>query len=107
VAILFQECGKPGEAMSRLSVLADKYPDRAEIYSMRAEIEAEANQPELAIMDLDKAISLQPDNKNMILTRGFIHLKNNNKFLAKRDFERAIALGVPRGQLKKELKMVK
>jgi Tfp pilus assembly protein PilF len=63
--------------------------------------------PELAIMDLDKAISLEPNNTNLLLTRAYIHLKEGNKRLAKQDFERAIQLGIPRGQLKEELKQCK
>jgi tetratricopeptide (TPR) repeat protein len=107
VAILFQECGKPGDALARLTLLSEKYPDKAEIYSVKAEIEAEAQQPELAIMDLNKAISLEPNNKNFVLTRGFLHYNQKNYRLAKQDFEHAIELGVPRGQLKKELKECK
>jgi len=107
VAILFQEVGKPGDAIARLTQLADKYPDKAEIFSMRAEIEAESKQLELALIDLDKAIMLEPTNKNMILTRAYIYLEQGNKSKAKKDFERAIELGVPRGQLKEELKMCK
>lgn len=104
VAILFQEVGKTAEAVARLTLLSEKYPDKAEILSMRAEIEAEMKQPELALMDLDKAIQIEPDNKNMILTRAYILLEQGDKKKAKKDFERAIELGVPRGQLKNELK---
>ncbi len=107
VAILFQNAGKPQDALSRITTLIDKYPDKAELYSVRAEIEAEAKQTELAIIDLDKAIALEPNNTNMILTRAFIHLENGRKHLAKQDFERAISLGIPRGQLKEELKRCK
>lgn len=104
VCILFQNAGKPQEALTRLSVLIDKYPHRAELYSVRAEIEAEEKHPELAIMDLDKALELEPDNRNMILTRAYIHKGMKNYRQAKHDFERAIQLGVPRSQLKQELK---
>lgn len=107
VAILFQNAQKPQEALSRLALLIDKYPDKAELYSIRAEIEAEAKQTELAIIDLNKAIELDPENKNMILTRAYIHLEAGHKHLARQDFERAISLGIPRGQLKEELKKVK
>ena len=107
VCILFQNAGKPQEALTRLSVLIDKYPMRAELYSVRAEIEAEEKQLELAIVDLDKAIELEPDNQNMILTRAYIHLGLKNHRQAKHDFERAIQLGVPRSQLKQELKECK
>lgn len=107
VAILFQEVGKPADAIARLTILSEKYPDKAEILSMRAEIEAEMKQTELALMDLDRAIQIEPNNTNMILTRAYIHLHEGNKAKARKDFERAIELGIPRGQLKQELKMVK
>ena len=107
VAILFQNANKPQEALSRLTLLIDQYPDKAELYSIRAEIEAEAHQSELAIMDLDKAVALEPENKNMILTRAYLHLKEGRKHQAKQEFLRAIQLGVPQGQLKEELKQCK
>ena len=107
VAILFQNANKPQEAVTRLTLLIDQYPDKAELYSIRAEIEAENKQSELALMDLDKAIELEPENKNLILTRAYLHLKEGHKHQAKQDFQRAIQLGVPRGQLKEELKQCK
>jgi Tfp pilus assembly protein PilF len=107
MAILLQHTQKPQEAIRRLTLLIDKHPEKAELYSVRAEIEAEEQMPELAIMDLDKAISLEPNNTNLLLTRAYIHLKEGNKRLAKQDFERAIQLGIPRGQLKEELKQCK
>ena len=94
-AILFQNAGKQQEAIKRLTLLIDEYPDKAEIYSIRAEIEKEANLSELAIMDLNKAIELDPDNKNIILSRAYLHLSEDNKRLALKDFEHAIELGVP------------
>ena len=58
-------------------------------------------------MDLDKAISLEPENKNIILTRAYLHLKEGRKYQAKQDFQRAIQLGVPQVQLKEELRQCK
>ena len=107
MAILLQEMGKPQEALTQLATLIDQNPAKAELYSVRAEIEHEGNLPELAIMDLDKAIALEPDNKNMVLTRAYIHKEMKNYRLARHDFERAIELGVPRSQLKQELKECK
>lgn len=95
------------EALTRLSLMTDKYPDKAELYSIRADIEMEANAIELAIIDMNKAIELEPKNTNYILTRGYIHLKNGNKRLARNDFEQAISMGIPRSQLKEELKECK
>lgn len=103
-AILFQNAGKPQEAITRLSLLIDEYADKAELYSIRAEIEKEEKHSELAIMDLNKAIELEPHNRNMVLSRAYLHLSDGNKRMALADFERAIELGVPRGQLREELK---
>ena len=55
-------------------------------------------------MDLDKAIDLEPSNTNLVLTRAYLHLHEGHKHLAQKDFLRAIELGIPRGQLKDELK---
>ena len=104
VVLLYHNADKPQEALSRLSVLIDQYPDKAELYSILAEIEAEAGQTELALMDLDRAIDLESENKNLVLTRAYLNLKESHKHLAKKDFERAIELGTPRGQLKEELR---
>ena len=57
--------------------------------------------------DLNKAIELAPNDRNIILTRGYIHYNQRNYRLARKDFERAIELGVPRVQLKSELKKCK
>ncbi len=107
LAILNQATGKRGEAITAVTMLIKKYPAKAELYSVRAEMELQAGSADLAVMDLNKAIELEPENKNYVLTRAYIHLKEGNKFYARSDFERAIELGVPRGQLKKELKEVK
>ena len=90
--------------MSRITLMIESFPDKAELYSIRAEMEQDAKQTELALLDLNKAIELEPDNKNYILARAYLHLESGNKFYARRDFNRAIELGVPRASLKEELK---
>lgn len=107
VVILFQECGKLADAMSRITLLIEKYPDRAELYSVRAEMESEAKQTELALMDLDHAIALDPQNANLVITRAYIYKESGNKARARKDFEHAIELGVPRAQLTQVLKECK
>lgn len=106
-AMMLQGMGKPQDALTRLSVLIDKYPRKAELFVARAEIESDAKQYELAQIDLDQAILLEPNNRNTILTRAYLHLNQGNGRLARQDFERAIELGVPRNQLKDELKKCK
>ena len=107
IALIEQSLHHTSEALTRLTRLIEQHADRAELYTIRAEIEAENRQPELAIMDLDKAIELEPGNANTVLTRAYLYKLIGNKRLAHHDFERAIELGVPRSSLKRELKETK
>lgn len=107
MAVLCQETGKLAEAIERMTQLVETVTDHAEYYSMRAAMYAENHQPELALLDQDKAVSLQPGNTDFLLSRAYLHKQQGNKRLALADFERAIALGVPRASLKKELKECK
>ena len=107
IALIEQSLHHTSEALARLTRLIEQHSDRAELYTIRAEIEAENRQPELAIMDLDKAIELEPGNANTVLTRAYLYKLIGNKRLAHHDFERAIELGVPRSSLKRELKETK
>lgn len=107
LAILYQETNKRAEALSRITLMIGMFPDKAELYSIRAEMEQEAGHAELALIDMNKAVELEPENKNYVLTRAYIHLAQNNKYYARKDFEKAIKLGVPRHSLKEELKKTK
>jgi Tfp pilus assembly protein PilF len=68
---------------------------------------AENKQFELAIMDLDKAVELEPENQNYYLARAYLHKEQGNKRKALADFEAAIKNGVPRASLEEELKSLK
>ena len=107
MAALCVETGKTSEALSRLDLLVGQYPDKAEIYALRADILKTNGRLELALMDLDKAVELEPDNADLVLVRAYLHLELGNKFYAKRDFEKAVSLGVPRSSLKEELRQVR
>jgi Tfp pilus assembly protein PilF len=65
---------------------------------------AEHNQPELALMDLDKAVELDSTNMNYVLARAYLYQQQGNNHRAKQDFDRAIELGMPAQMLKKERK---
>lgn len=104
---LCREIGRASEALTRLDLLVGQYPDKAEIYGLRAELHKAEGHLELALMDLDKAVELEPDNADLVLARAYLHLELGNKFYARRDFEKAVSLGVPRSSLKEELRQVR
>ena len=95
------------EALEKMELLVNQYPDKAELYSVKADMEVEKKLPELAIMDLSKAVELDPKNRNYVLARAYLYLEQGKKRLARQDFERAIELGVDRGSLSEEFKALK
>lgn len=104
MAMLSQQAGRLPDAIERISQLIGEAQDDAELLSIRSGMYAENNQPELAIMDLDHAILLAPDNTNYWLARAYLHKSLGNRRQALTDFEQAIALGIPRSSLRQELK---
>lgn len=104
LAVLLQNTGSLGDAIGRMNRLVAMYPDSVELYGVRADMYVENRQPELALMDLDKAVRRDPRNVRCWLSRALLHKRRGNKRLALRDFEQAIALGVPRASLKSELR---
>lgn len=99
LAIICQDTQKLAEAIQRMSDLIEAHPDEAEYYSVRASMYVEHNQPELAILDLDRAIELHADNANYFLARAYLHQQQGNKHSARQDFERATQLGASPAQL--------
>ena len=121
LAILEQQTGHLNAGIERMTQLieeqaqtlvesAEESTSRAasgELYSVRAGMYAENQQPELALLDLDTAVQQEPENVNYILARAYLHQQQGNKRLALKDFEQAIALGIPPASLSEELKACK
>lgn len=109
LATLEQKEGKYEAALSILNALmaetggeASSLTDSqvAVLYVARAGVEQDMKHADLALMDLEEAIKLDPSQAEAYLIRGQIYLSQKKKDLAKRDFEKAIALGVPQSDLR-------
>ena len=122
LAILEQQTGHLNAGIERMTQLIESslrlraesspldLPEESasgELYSVRAGMYAENHQPELALLDLDTAVEREPANVNYILARAYLHQQQGNKRLALKDFEQAIALGIPPASLSEELKACK
>lgn len=115
LATLQQKMGKPDEALLVVNTLIaecakDEDVDeatRAMLYVARAGIEKDLQHPELALVDLEEAIRLDPAQPEAYLVRGQIYLSQEKKTLAKRDFEQAIARGIPQADLHELLRSCK
>lgn len=90
---------KHEEAVRILNEMLVEYPEDEILYITRAGIENEMGQADLALLDIDKAILLKPETPEAYITRGEIYLSQKKKGPAKKDFEKAISLGVPRAEL--------
>lgn len=116
LAMLEQKEGKYEEALSVLNkMIADKAdgatqitaPLYAVLYVARAGVEKDMQHHDLALIDLEEAIELDPSQPEAYLMRGQIYLSQKKKDLARRDFEKAVTLGVPQGDVRDLLQQCK
>ena len=99
LALLCQKDMRSSEAMDRLNILIEQYPDSAVAYAARAGIEAERGMNEVAEYDFSEAMRLDPSNSDYILNRADIRIKMGKKKQAREDLDRAVQMGVPRPAL--------
>lgn len=91
-------------------MLAEEPEDAAQsavLYVARAGVELDMQHEDLALVDLETAIRLDPSQPEAYLRRGQIYLSQKKKELAKRDFEKAAALGVPQTEVRELLRQCK
>ncbi len=80
---------------------------RAMLYVARAGVEKDMQHTDMALLDLAEAIHLDESQIEAYLIRGEIYLAQKKKELAKRDFEKAISLGIPQADLRDLLQQCK
>ena len=90
---------RDSEAMDRINILIEQYPDSAVAYAARAGLEAERGLNEVAEYDFSEAMRLDPSCSDYILNRADIRLKMGRKKEAREDLDRAVLAGVPRPAL--------
>lgn len=116
LAMLEQKEGKYEESLSLLNkMIADKADEATQItaplyavlYVARAGVEKDMQHIDMALIDLEEAIKLDPSQSEAYLMRGQIYLSQKKKELAKRDFEKAVTLGVPQADVRDLLQQCK
>lgn len=80
---------------------------RAVLYVARAGVEQEMKHTDLALLDLEEAIKLDASQPEAYLMRGQIYLSQKKKNPARRDFEKAVSLGIPRADVRELLRQCK
>lgn len=99
VALLDQREGRLQAAEQQLSQLTERYPDNATYWQARANVLIEQGLYDLALIDLDTAIALQPTDAHAYVARAELYLKMKRHAAAKEDLLRATSLGLSRAAL--------
>lgn len=107
MAMVNQKLQRYREALEEFNRLIVDYPKDASLLKARAELEVEANSMEMALLDLENAAKLTPNDAEIYVMCGEIYLAQGMKREAYVAFEKAIELGVPRPQLQDKLKASK
>lgn len=111
LATLEQKEHRYEQALNILNgMIAEKVEDAAPsyyatLYTARADVEKDMGHADMALIDLDEAIKLDETLTEAYLIRGELYISQKRKELAKHDFEKAIALGVPASELQGWLRM--
>ena len=99
LALLDQREGRLQAAEQQLSQLIDRYPDNATYWQARANVLMEQKLHDLALLDLETAISLNPTDAYLYVARAELYLKMKRKTAAKQDLNNAASLGLSRAAL--------
>ena len=107
MALVNQKDRRYQESLEEFNRLIVDYPKDTSLLKARAELEVEMKTLDLALLDLENASKLTPDDPEIYILCGDIYLLQGKKREAYVAFEKAVDLGVPRPQLNDRLKASK
>ena len=107
MAMVNQKLQRYRESLEEFNRLIVDYPQEVSLLKARAELEVEMNTLELALLDLESAVKLAPNDAEIYVMCGDIYIAQGRNREAYRAFEKAIELGVPRPELQERLKASK
>lgn len=84
LAILYKNENKLNESHTLLTLLIEDNPERAEYYIARSNVERLMGHTELALMDVEKAIELEPENGNHYTLQAILYERLGKKEAAKK-----------------------
>ena len=107
MAMVNQKLQRYRESLEEFNRLIVDYPKDVSLLKARAELEVEMKTLELALLDLECAVKLAPNDAEIFVMCGDIYMAQGRKREAYRAFEKAIELGIPRPELQERLKASK
>jgi tetratricopeptide (TPR) repeat protein len=100
LALLEQKAKDFRKSMEMLNTLINENPNNATLYLARANVEMDITQPDLALLDVDRSITLDPKSPDAFVLRGDIYLRMKKKTEARENYLRALKAGARAGELK-------
>ncbi len=91
---------KETEALDKMNILVEMFPDSSIVYAARADIEKGQKSYEAALYDSDMALNLSPDNRDYLVAKVDILILLGRRSDAKEVLDDAVRKGVPRGLLR-------
>ena len=107
MAMVNQKLQRYRESLEEFIRLIVDYPKDVSLLKARAELEVETNNLELALLDLESAAKLAPNDAEIYVMCGDIYMEQGRNREAYVAFEKAVELGVPRPELQDRLKASK
>lgn len=103
MAMVNQKDKRFKESLEEFNRLIVDYPRDVSLLKARAELEVEMNSLDMALLDLENAARLTPNDPEIYVMCGDIYLLQNKRREAYTAFEKAIDLGIPRPELQDRL----
>lgn len=100
LAVLNQREGKFTDAIDVLNRMTSEFPDSAEVYAARADIEKGMEMYEMAEMDYAEAMKRAPGNSDYILLRADILIRMGRKRDARKYLDILVREGTPKASLR-------
>ncbi len=99
LAGILEETGQPKKALEQLNLFVAAHPQNTDGLAARAALLNRTEQYYLAEADYDTLIRLRSDDPSLYILRAHVKLKLNKHEAAQTDLEKAVKLGVPRGEI--------
>ena len=90
--MLYKKEGKYNDSLTLLTLLIEDNPNTAEYYIARSNVERLTGHTELALMDVEKAIELEPNNGNHYTLQAILLERLGKKEAAKQSRFKAARL---------------
>lgn len=104
LAMLYQAEGDFDRSLALLDALLADQPERGDLLCRaRAEVELDRNRPEQALIDIDRSLQADDTQADSYLLRARILLAQDKTAQARRDIQKAVALGLPQAEAREWL----